>query len=54
MTIDVTTLDDERIIRHNQAGVNSAHYQPGPLSTMEWGISDFHHTYLAALNSPRD
>jgi Rieske 2Fe-2S family protein len=50
----VTTLDDERIIRHNQAGVNSDHYQPGPLSTMEWGIVDFHHTYLTALNSPRD
>ncbi len=50
----VTTLDDERIIRHNQAGVNSHHYQPGPLSTMEWGIADFHHNYLAALNSPRD
>lgn len=46
----VTTLDDERIIRHNQAGVNSAHYRPGPLSTMEWGIADFHHNYLALLN----
>ncbi len=52
----ITTLDDERIIRHNQAGVNSNHYQPGPLSTMEWGIVDFHHNYLKALNqrSPRD
>lgn len=41
----LTTLDDERIIRHNQEGVNSLHYRPGPLSTMEWGIVDFHHGY---------
>ncbi len=44
---DVTTRDDERIIRNNQEGVNSMHYRPGPLSTMEWGISDFHYGYLA-------
>ncbi|MCP4327445.1 MAG: aromatic ring-hydroxylating dioxygenase subunit alpha [Alphaproteobacteria bacterium] len=42
----VTTQDDERIIRHNQEGVNSLHYRPGPLSSMEWGIVDFHHGYL--------
>jgi len=41
----VTTLDDERIIRHNQEGVNSLHYRPGPLSLMETGIVDFHHFY---------
>lgn len=46
---DVTTQDDERIIRHNQQGVNSFHYQPGPLSTMEWGISDFYTGYLSVL-----
>lgn len=47
---DVTTRDDERIIRHNQEGVNSSFYQPGPLSTMEWGIVDFHTGYLGSLH----
>lgn len=42
----VTSLDDERIIRHNQEGVNSHYYAPGPLSEMEWGITDFYHAYF--------
>ena len=46
---DVTTRDDERIVRNNQRGVNSFHYQPGPLSSMEWGISDFYTGYLDVL-----
>jgi len=45
----VTTQDDERIIKHNQQGVNSFYYEPGPLSTMEFGIPDFHHSYLSML-----
>jgi len=45
----VTTLDDERIIRNNQEGVNSRHYRPGPLSLMEWGIVDFYHNYLKMI-----
>lgn len=45
----VTTLDDERIIRHNQEGVNSFHYKPGPLSEMEWGIIHFHQTYFGMM-----
>ena len=45
----VTSLDDERIIRHNQEGVNSHHFQPGPLSKMEWGIEGFYQGYLAFL-----
>lgn len=45
----VTSQDDERIIRHNQDGVNSHRYEPGPLSEMEWGISDFYHSYLAMI-----
>lgn len=49
---DVTTQDDERIIRHNQEGVNSSYYRPGPLSTMEWGIADFHAGYLGLLREP--
>lgn len=45
---DATSKDDERIIRHNQEGVNSRSFRPGPLSTeMEWGIVDFHDHYLA-------
>jgi len=43
----VTTQDDERIIRHNQSGVNSFAFVPGPLSKMEWGIRGFYHGYLA-------
>ncbi|MEM7378759.1 MAG: aromatic ring-hydroxylating dioxygenase subunit alpha [Pseudomonadota bacterium] len=44
-----TTLDDERIIRHNQAGVRSRFYRPGPLSDMEWGIVDFYAGYFGDL-----
>lgn len=32
---DVTTHADKRIIEHNQEGVNSRYYVPGPLSQME-------------------
>ncbi|MGB0848686.1 MAG: SRPBCC family protein, partial [Thiolinea sp.] len=46
---DVTTRADEKIIRHNQAGVNSFHYQGGPLSEMEYGIVDFYADYLELL-----
>jgi len=50
----VTSQDDERIIRHNQAGVNSHFYQPGPLAEMEWAIADFHVFYKSMLeNAPR-
>ncbi|MEP2028074.1 MAG: aromatic ring-hydroxylating dioxygenase subunit alpha [Paracoccaceae bacterium] len=41
----VTSQDDERIIRHNQAGVNSHFFQPGPLADMEWAINDFYAFY---------
>lgn len=47
---DVTTHDDERIIRHNQEGVNSLRFRPGPLSTMEWGIADFYNYYLSCIS----
>ncbi len=46
---DVTSQDDERIIRHNQEGVNSYRFEPGPLSEMEWGIRAFYHGYLGAI-----
>ena len=42
----VTSLDDERIIRHNQTGVNSNHFRPGPLGEMETAIQDFYDFYL--------
>lgn len=45
----VTSLDDERIIRHNQEGVNSHFFQPGPLAEMEWGIRSFYDNYLAMI-----
>jgi Rieske 2Fe-2S family protein len=43
----VTSLDDERIIRYNQEGVNSYHFVPGPLARMEWGITAFYDDYFA-------
>ena len=46
---DVTSKDDERIIRLNQKGVNSYFYSPGPLSTMEWGIRVFYAEYLSKV-----
>ena len=42
----VTSLDDERIIRHNQEGVNSHFFRPGPLAEMESSIQAFYDTYL--------
>ncbi|WP_120500737.1 aromatic ring-hydroxylating dioxygenase subunit alpha [Roseovarius sp. EL26] len=45
----VTSQDDERIIRHNQEGVNSHRFEPGPLSEMEWGILTFYHSYLSMI-----
>jgi len=48
---DVTSKDDERIIRLNQKGVNSHHYLPGPLSQMEWGIRAFHEVYFSQIKS---
>ena len=47
----VTTLDDERIIRHNQEGVNSHFFQPGPLAEMEESVASFYSFYLSMLNA---
>ena len=47
----VTSLDDERIIRVNQEGVNSHHFVPGPLSHMEWGMQSFYDNYLGMIRS---
>ena len=46
----VTSLDDERIIRHNQSGVNSQYFQPGPLGEMETSIQDFYDFYFAMIS----
>ncbi|MGB7243351.1 MAG: aromatic ring-hydroxylating dioxygenase subunit alpha [Sulfitobacter sp.] len=48
-----TSLDDERIIRVNQEGVNSHHFVPGPLSHMEWGMQAFYDNYLDMTRSDR-
>ena len=45
----VTTLDDARIITHNQEGVNSFHYTPGPLAEMESAVGMFHEMYLEMI-----
>ena len=45
----VTSLDDERIIRHNQQGVNSQHFVPGPLSHMEQSLAGFYQTYFDVI-----
>lgn len=50
----VTSLDDERIIRHNQEGVNSHRFVPGPLSEMETSISGFYRTYFDMIRKGRD
>ncbi len=49
----VTTLDDERIIRVNQEGVNSFHFRPGPLSQMEEFMRAFYDGYLSTLRAAR-
>ncbi|MEL6119081.1 MAG: aromatic ring-hydroxylating dioxygenase subunit alpha [Pseudomonadota bacterium] len=49
----VTTLDDERIIRVNQEGVNSFHFRPGPLSQMEEFMTAFYDGYLNTLKRAR-
>lgn len=48
----VTSQDDERIIRHNQSGVNSNFFEPGPLAEMEWAINDFYAFYKGMLTKP--
>jgi len=44
-----TSLDDERIIRHNQQGVNSHFFRPGPLAEQEYAIPGFYDFYLAMI-----
>ncbi len=49
----VTMLQDDKIIRDTQAGVNSRIYTPGPYATLEAAIMDVHHDYLRRLRYGR-
>ena len=46
---DVTSIADKRIIDHNQQGINSRFYKPGPFQEMEAIISEFVDWYLKEL-----
>lgn len=48
---DVTSIADKRIIDHNQAGVNSRYYEPGPYSDMEGPAASFVAWYLGAIQN---
>ncbi len=50
----VTSLDDERIIRHNQSGVNSHFFQPGPLAEMETAVRSFYQFYMHMVGPNRE
>jgi len=47
---DVTTVADKRIIDHNQQGVNSRYYRPGPYGPMEGQTRSFTDWYLQRLS----
>jgi Rieske 2Fe-2S family protein len=48
---DVTTVADKSIIEHNQQGVNSRFYEPGPYSEMETFTRRFTDWYLAVMRA---
>ncbi len=50
----VTSLADKRIIDHNQRGVNSRYYTPGPYGPMEWTTRDFAVWYLEQIRAEVD
>ena len=43
---DVTTIEDKLIIDHNQKGVSSRYYRPGPYTPMEYYARSFSAWYL--------
>jgi Rieske 2Fe-2S family protein len=45
----VTTEQDKKIVEDNQAGVNSAAYEPGPYSLAEQGLVRFNQWYMKQL-----
>jgi Rieske 2Fe-2S family protein len=46
---DVTSIADKRIIDHNQKGVNSRYYRPGPYSPMEMSSQSMTEWYLEQI-----
>jgi Rieske 2Fe-2S family protein len=46
---DVTSIADKRIIDHNQKGVNSRYYRPGPYSPMEYMSQSMTEWYLKQI-----
>ncbi len=48
---DYTSVEDKKIIEVNQAGVNSAFFQPGPYAPMEYDTERYIDWYLAAMRS---
>ena len=49
----VTMIQDDKITKNTQAGVNSRAYTPGPYATLEKLIRDIHQNYLATLRYGR-
>ena len=50
---DVTTVEDTKIIRDNQLGVNSRRYRPGVYSMRERGTTGFVNWYISRLGGDR-
>ena len=50
---DVTSIADKRIIDHNQRGVNSRFYRPGPYHEMEILPAEFTKWYLQQIDPSR-
>jgi len=46
---DVTSIADKKIIDHNQKGVNSSFYRPGPYLPMESQLREFSEWYLEKI-----
>jgi len=51
---DVTSIADKRIIDHNQKGVNSRYYRPGPYSPMEAMARNMTEWYLEQIKPGSD
>jgi Rieske 2Fe-2S family protein len=51
---DVTSIADKRIIEHNQLGVNSRYYRPGPYGPMEPQARKFSAWYLDQIRPDAD
>ena len=51
---DVTSIADKRIIEHNQKGVNSRYYRPGPYAPMEPQARSLSAWYLGQIRPDAD